>query len=211
MGVQDFTAEVQEAIEPRPDLRGDPGPVGARARDRLRRGRQLRPRLRPAAGRARRPSRASLERVLELRPDRLAVYSFAYVPWIKATSARSTRTACRAPDVKLELYLDGAAAPSRAPATSRSAWTTSPCRTDELAVASREGRLARNFMGYTVKPATAAGLRHHRDRRPRRRATSRTTRSLRPTTGHRRGRAAGREGRACSTTTTGCGVGSSPS
>ena len=26
---------------------------------------------------------------------------------------------------------------------------------DELAIASREGRLARNFMGYTVKPSTA--------------------------------------------------------
>lgn len=95
----------------------------------------------------------SLERALELRPDRLAVYSFAYVPWLKVNQKRMDEDALPAPETKLELYLialnrlleagyepigmDHFALPH-----------------DELAVAAREGRLERNFMGYTVKPVS---------------------------------------------------------
>ena len=33
-----------------------------------------------------------------------------------------------------------------------SAWTTSRCPSDELAVAKRQGRLHRNFQGYSTQP-----------------------------------------------------------
>ncbi len=96
---------------------------------------------------------ASLDQVLELRPDRLAVYSFAFVPWIKSNQRRMKPEDFPEPRLKLELYLtalnrlldagyepigmDHFALPH-----------------DELAVAVREKRLERNFMGYTVKPVS---------------------------------------------------------
>ena len=96
---------------------------------------------------------ASLDQVLELRPDRLAVYSFAFVPWIKSNQRHLQPEDFPEPALKLELYLtalnrlldagyepigmDHFALPD-----------------DELAVAVREKRLERNFMGYTVKPVS---------------------------------------------------------
>jgi len=92
-----------------------------------------------------------LEKVGLLKPDRLAVYSFAYVPWIRGNQKKIETTELPDADLKLKLYLsalrhfigtgyepigmDHFALPE-----------------DELAQAQREGRLSRNFMGYTVKP-----------------------------------------------------------
>ncbi len=95
----------------------------------------------------------NLDQVLGLRPDRVAVYSFAYVPWIKGHQKKLDKETLPSADLKLQLYLramerfldagyepigmDHFALPD-----------------DELAGAAREGRLHRNFMGYTVMPAT---------------------------------------------------------
>jgi oxygen-independent coproporphyrinogen-3 oxidase len=95
----------------------------------------------------------NLDQVLGLRPDRVAVYSFAYVPWIKGHQKKMDQEALPSAELKLQLYLkamerfldagyepigmDHFALPE-----------------DELAVAAREGRLSRNFMGYTVMPAS---------------------------------------------------------
>lgn len=96
---------------------------------------------------------AGLDRVLELRPDRLAVYSFAYVPWVKANQRRIETKDLPTPEVKLELYLtalnrlaEGGYEPI--------GMDHFALPDDEMAVAAREGRLARNFMGYTVKPTS---------------------------------------------------------
>lgn len=93
-----------------------------------------------------------LAKISLLRPDRLAVYSFAYVPWIRGNQKKIEKTELPSAELKLKLYLtalrhflgsgyepigmDHFALPN-----------------DELAQAQRERRLARNFMGYTVKPA----------------------------------------------------------
>ncbi len=95
----------------------------------------------------------NLEQILGLRPDRVAVYSFAYVPWIKGHQKKLDKSTLPSAELKLQLYLramerfleagyvpigmDHFALPE-----------------DELAVAAREGRLHRNFMGYTVMPAS---------------------------------------------------------
>jgi len=95
----------------------------------------------------------NLDQILGLRPHRVAVYSFAYVPWIKGHQKKLDREALPSPELKLQLYLramerfldagyhpigmDHFALPE-----------------DELAVAAREGRLHRNFMGYSVMPAS---------------------------------------------------------
>jgi oxygen-independent coproporphyrinogen-3 oxidase len=96
---------------------------------------------------------SNLDQVLRLRPERVAVYSFAYVPWLKGHQKKLDESTLPSPDIKLDLYLtamnrfleacydpigmDHFALPD-----------------DELAVAARNRTLYRNFMGYTVKPAT---------------------------------------------------------
>ncbi len=95
----------------------------------------------------------NLEKIIGLRPDRVAAYSFAYVPWIKGHQKYLNEDELPSPETKLELYLmamdrfldagyepigmDHFALPD-----------------DELSVAAREHRLHRNFMGYTVMPAS---------------------------------------------------------
>ena len=76
---------------------------------------------------------ATLDRLIELRPDRVAVYSFAYVPWIRPHQKQidaATLPAARSEARALPL---AASTASSTPATSRSAWTTSRCPGDELA------------------------------------------------------------------------------
>ena len=96
---------------------------------------------------------SNLDQILELRPDRVAIYSFAYVPWIRGHQKKLDIESLPSADLKLELYLmamerflgagyepigmDHFALPE-----------------DELAVAAGEGRLHRNFMGYSVMPAS---------------------------------------------------------
>ena len=93
--------------------------------------------------------------VLDLRPDRLAVYSFARVPWIKPAQrkfkddrpARRRRQACA---------LRG---PARAAARRRLRGDRhGPLRAAARrarAVGARHGTLHRNFMGYTDRRTTA--------------------------------------------------------
>ncbi len=95
----------------------------------------------------------NLDQILALRPDRVALYSFAFVPWIRGHQKKLDKESLPSPDLKLQLYLmamerflgagyepigmDHFALPD-----------------DELALAAGEGRLHRNFMGYSVMPAS---------------------------------------------------------
>jgi oxygen-independent coproporphyrinogen-3 oxidase len=97
--------------------------------------------------------RRNIETVLDLRPDRLAVYSYAHVPWMKAHQKRINADDLPGPEDKLKLFsltremllaggyvqigMDHFALPG-----------------DELVAAMGERRLHRNFMGYTVKGAS---------------------------------------------------------
>jgi oxygen-independent coproporphyrinogen-3 oxidase len=92
--------------------------------------------------------------VIDLRPDRLAVYSFARVPWIKPAQRKFTDEQVPAGAAKRALYetlrgrllaagyveigLDHFALPH-----------------DGLAIAAGQGTLHRNFMGYTDRRTTA--------------------------------------------------------
>jgi oxygen-independent coproporphyrinogen-3 oxidase len=93
-----------------------------------------------------------LESVLSLRPDRAAVYSFAWVPGIKGNQRYIDEAMLPSGDLKFELFaiareqflkagyepigMDHFALPE-----------------DELSHALREGRLRRNFQGYATIPA----------------------------------------------------------
>ncbi len=94
----------------------------------------------------------TLQRVVALRPERVAVYSFAYVPWLKGHMRKIPPDSLPGPALKLELL-----------ALAYRAFTDAGYRAigmdhfalpdDDLAKAADAGNLSRNFMGYTVKSA----------------------------------------------------------
>ena len=95
----------------------------------------------------------TLDSVIEMRPDRVAMYSFAFVPWKAGNQNVMTVDMLPPLELKLELYLLGlrkfAAAGYVLIGMDHFAVPE-----DDLAVALHERRLHRNFQGYTTKPAT---------------------------------------------------------
>ncbi len=98
--------------------------------------------------------RQSLDQVIELRPDRLAIYSFAFVPWIRPNQKRIEEGALPLGEVKMALYF-AALEKLLAVGYEPIGMDHFALPGDELARAARAGRLDRNFMGYTVKPSNA--------------------------------------------------------
>lgn len=92
----------------------------------------------------------TVDKIIELNPDRVATYSFAYIPQIKPHQQLLPKEALPSPEEKLAILemiinrfqeagyvyigMDHFAKPE-----------------DELAVAQRKGELWRNFQGYTTK------------------------------------------------------------
>lgn len=92
----------------------------------------------------------TLEKILLLNPDRLAIFNYAHVPWLKKNMRKFDENTLPSPDVKLEILefcekflsknaykmigMDHFAKPS-----------------DELFKALENGTLHRNFQGYTTK------------------------------------------------------------
>ncbi len=150
LGVQDFTPEVQEAVRRVQSVES--------TRDLVDTGRALGfdsvnidliyglP-YQHTAGFER-----TLEQVLAMRPDRVAVYSFAFVPWIRAHMKHLPQESLPPAGVKLELL-----------ALAIESFTAAGYRQigmdhfampdDELARAVESRALHRNFMGYTVQAA----------------------------------------------------------
>ncbi len=94
--------------------------------------------------------KTTLEKTLTLNPDRLAIFNYAHVPWMKKTMRKIDETTLPEPSVKLEILkftidylasngykmigMDHFAKPK-----------------DELFLAIEKGELHRNFQGYTTK------------------------------------------------------------
>jgi oxygen-independent coproporphyrinogen III oxidase len=96
--------------------------------------------------------RKTIEQALELRPDRIACYSYAFVPWIKAHQKAIRLEDLPAREIKLELF--GIAHERFTGAGYQQIGMDHfALATDSLAVAAREHTLFRNFMGYTTHPA----------------------------------------------------------
>jgi oxygen-independent coproporphyrinogen III oxidase len=147
MGVQDFDAAVQEAI-------GRPQPLEATVRlvDCARKNRFGGVNLDLIYGLPRQTPASfanTVAQTVALRPDRVAVYSFAYLPNQRGHQRQIELPALPGRDDKFALL-----------AIAREAFMEAGYQaigmdhfalpTDELAVAQRQGRLQRNFMGYTV-------------------------------------------------------------
>ena len=96
--------------------------------------------------------RRTLEQVIAIRPERVAVYSFAYVPWMKGHQRRLDQGTL--PDAALKFGLIAAAIDAFTGAGYRQLGMDHfAVPEDELARAVEDGRLHRNFMGYTVQSA----------------------------------------------------------
>ncbi len=94
----------------------------------------------------------TLASVAELRPDRLAVYSYAHVPWIKGNQKRIELKDLPPAEMKFELF--SAALETFVGAGYRQVGMDHfALPDDELALASEARVLHRNFMGYTTRPA----------------------------------------------------------
>jgi oxygen-independent coproporphyrinogen III oxidase len=96
--------------------------------------------------------RDTIELALELRPDRVACYSYAFVPWIKAHQKAIRIEDLPPREVKLELFGIAHEIFTRA-GYQQIGMDHFALETDSLAVAAREHTLFRNFMGYTTHPA----------------------------------------------------------
>lgn len=95
--------------------------------------------------------RDTIRKTIELNPDRIAVFNFAYVPWLKPVQKNMPVEALPSAAEKLAIFqmtieeltnngyvyigMDHFAKPN-----------------DELAIAQNQGELHRNFQGYTTKP-----------------------------------------------------------
>lgn len=94
----------------------------------------------------------TLARVIDLDPDRLAVFGYAHVPWSKPNQKAIDESALPSGPERFVLYQQAVATLTAAGYV----WIgldhfARP--DDELAVALGERRLHRNFMGYTTRPA----------------------------------------------------------
>ena len=97
---------------------------------------------------------ATARQALSLQPDRLAVFGYAHVPWLK-THQRMIEDSVL-PGVRERFEQAQAVATEIVAAGYEAIGFDHFARpTDGLAAAAREGRLHRNFQGYTVDAATA--------------------------------------------------------
>jgi oxygen-independent coproporphyrinogen-3 oxidase len=95
----------------------------------------------------------TIESVVNMRPERVAVYSYAHVPWLRGNQKGIDVRDLPTPELKLDLL--GAAIDIFLAAGYRQIGMDHFARPDdELARSADRGALHRNFMGYTTRPAT---------------------------------------------------------
>jgi oxygen-independent coproporphyrinogen-3 oxidase len=95
--------------------------------------------------------RETIAKTIQLNPDRIAVFSFAYVPWLKAVQKLLPKEALPSGEEKLKiLQMSIAELTNRGYVFIGMDHFAKP--DDELAIAQRNGELHRNFQGYTTKP-----------------------------------------------------------
>lgn len=103
-------------------------------------------------------TKTMVERTLELRPDRIALYSFALVPWIKPAQRLFKDEDLPAGPAKRALYEHARGALLNAGYV-EIGMDHFALQTDGLAKAAAEGTLHRNFMGYSdVRTDVLLGL-----------------------------------------------------
>jgi len=92
----------------------------------------------------------TVERVLRIRPERVALFHYAHVPWLKRHQEAMDSAALPSSEQKLTIFLR-AIEQFRAAGYDYVGLDHFALPTDEMAVAHREKNLGRNFMGYTTR------------------------------------------------------------
>ncbi len=92
----------------------------------------------------------TLDEVLEMRPDRFAVFNYAHVPWIKPHQKIFKDDVLPSPETKLQL-LKTAIEKLTSCGYAYIGMDHFALETDELAVAQRNKTLQRNFQGYSTR------------------------------------------------------------
>lgn len=92
----------------------------------------------------------NLATVLLLRPDRVALYSYAHVPWVKGHQKKIDVASLPTAEVKFELFARAVCA-FRASGYTQIGMDHFALPDDELSQALDHRRLHRNFMGYTAQ------------------------------------------------------------
>lgn len=94
--------------------------------------------------------RYTIDGVLSLAPDRLAFYSYAHTPWMNCSQKWITEKELPTPSEKLALYEQGKHLFETAGYVNIG-MDHFALPSDELYLAWKDGRLHRNFMGYTTQ------------------------------------------------------------
>jgi len=94
----------------------------------------------------------TLERILRIHPDRMAVFGFAYVPWSKPHQNLLPKEALPRTEQRVELFLQTVEAFTKG-GYRLIGLDHFALESDELARAQSAGTMFRNFQGYTVRPA----------------------------------------------------------
>ena len=150
MGVQDFTPEVQEAVN-----RVQPYELTEALVEHGRKLGFLSTNIDLIYGlplQSVETFRKTLEQVNQIRPERIAVYSYAHLPHIKGHQRTIDPATLPPPEVKLELFASAIRAFGGAGYLSVG-MDHFALPEDEMGQAIANGSLWRNFMGYTVRHA----------------------------------------------------------
>ncbi len=94
---------------------------------------------------------ATLDKVLEIAPDRIALYSYAHLPRVFKPQRRIAQSDLPSPEAKLQILTLAIGRLTRA-GYLYIGMDHFAKRDDELAVAQSQGRLQRNFQGYSTYP-----------------------------------------------------------
>ncbi len=91
----------------------------------------------------------TIREVIQLRPDRIAFYSYAHVPWMKPGQRSFSEKDLPSAELKRELYEIGRSAFEKA-GYIEIGMDHFALPDDELSIALKNGTLHRNFMGYSA-------------------------------------------------------------
>lgn len=92
----------------------------------------------------------TINEVIELKPDRIAFYSYAHVPWTSRAQRLFDENALPDAETKIQLYLKGKELLTKA-GYADIGMDHFALPHDELFLARTAGKLHRNFMGYTTQ------------------------------------------------------------
>jgi oxygen-independent coproporphyrinogen-3 oxidase len=93
----------------------------------------------------------TIENTIALNPDRLAIFNFAYVPWLKPVQKKIAVEALPSREEKLEILQMAIARLTRSEYV-YIGMDHFAKPNDELSVSQRNGEMKRNFQGYTTLP-----------------------------------------------------------